>query len=260
MKMKKILSAAMALAMVASMSTSAMALELDGAKLAETAKLDTTAGTYDGAAYNTIKTNGQKGSTAIVVDVSEDNITMFDVIVPIKLHVTQEEGGTYKYENSMKAGQAEATATAKIINKCALGQVKVTDVKVVPTDGYAIKAFDAEAIANAKANSKIFAMKINGLEVQTDGVVVSNNAPEISIHSTLAEGKTDDLTAVYGDYTFKHLDANREEVAEGTSLPAFPVIDNGCVLPINYEVLLPATKDAINGVIYGGVIFTVDFN
>lgn len=261
MKMKKILSAAMALAMVASMSTSAMALELDAAKLADTTKLDVDAGTYDGASYNTADADGEKASTAIVVEVTEENITTFKVTVPIKLHVTQKADGTRLYENSMKDGATEAEATAKIINECSLGQVKVSDVKVVPSTGYEIKAFDADTFANAKVNSKIFGMKLNGVEVQTDGTVVSANAPEVSIHSTLVnktDGKTD-LTRVYGDYTFGYKDADRQDITPA-STPAFPAIDNKCVLPINYEVLLPAFNAAVDNVVYGGVVFTVAFN
>lgn len=260
MKMKKILSAAMALAMVASMSTSAMALELDSAKLADTAKLDTTAGTYDGAAYNTAETDGEKASTAIVVEVTDENITTFKVTVPIKLHVTQKADGSRLYENSMEDGATEADATAKIINECSLGQVKVTDVKVVPSTDYTIKAFDYD-FANAKVNSKIFGMKLNGIEVQADGTVVSANTPDVSIHSTAknaSDGKTD-LERVYGDYTFSYKNEALEDTTPA-STPAFPAIGNKCVLPINYEVLLPAFNAAIDNVVYGGVVFTVAFN
>ena len=55
MKMKKVFSLLTAIAMIASLGTSVFATELTGEMLADDAKLDVVAGTYDGVAYNEVE-------------------------------------------------------------------------------------------------------------------------------------------------------------------------------------------------------------
>ncbi len=263
MNIKKILSATLAVAMVATMSTSVFALELTGDKLADSTKLDVAAGTYDDAKYNEVEVatgydaddaTNRMGSTVVTVD---SEATMFKVTVPIKLHVTQKADGSRVFEDSMTAGgtvSATETRTAKIINECPLGQVKVVDVKIVPSTGYTVSAFDAD-FANMKVNSKTFGMKMNGKDVAADGVVVTANAATDTITSALAnasDGKTD-VARVYSDYTFTY------SAAEG-SRSNFPVIANGSVLPIEYEIKLPAYSETVTNAVYGGVVYTFEFN
>ena len=242
----KVLSSVMALALVASMGTSVFATELTGDNLADTAKLDTTAGTYDGTVYNEFEGDGTAAGKASSVVVVDAEATTFKVTVPIALHVAQDVNGAKTYADDMKAG---STGAAKIINECALGQVKITYVEVVPTTGYTISAFDAD-YSNMKVNSKTFGFKINGAEVGTDGSVISTPATD-TISSVLVkadDGKTD-LTRVYADYTFTK-----------TGASAFPIVANSSVLPITYEAKLPAFSQAVTDANVGGVVFTIDFN
>src|SRR5699024_1642104 len=104
-------------------------------------------------------------------------------------------------------------------NECSMGQVKITDVKVVAAEGYTISAWDAD-YNNMKVNSKTFGFKINGVETPTTGIVVTSNAVTDTITTTVKNGgdsKTD-LTRVYGDYNITR---------SGSS--AFPVIAHASV-------------------------------
>ena len=172
----------------------------------------------------------------------------FKVTVPIALHVHQDTEGVKTYADAMNA--ENATGTAKIINECSMGQVKITDVKVVAAEGYTISAWDAD-YNNMKVNSKTFGFKINGVETQTNGTVVTSNAVTDTITTTVKnnEDSKTDLTRVYGDYNI---------TPSGDS--AFPVIAHASVLPIDYEAKLPAYSDAVTDTNVGAVVFTVDFN
>lgn len=255
MKMKKILSAGLAVMMVASMGTSVFATELTGDMLADDAKLDIVAGTYDGAEYysvvGTVDSGAQDASSVVVVDAEA---TQFKVTVPIALHVAQDANGDKTYEDAM--GE-DLTGAAKVINECNLGQVRIEKVTVVPTTGYTISDFNAD-YANMKVNSKTFGFKINGVEVETDGTVIAASATENVIASTVADeadGKTD-VERIYADYNFDLSNAETDSL-EGAE---FPVIASGSVLPIDYEAKLPAFSSAISDVVYGGVVFVINFN
>lgn len=191
-----------------------------------------------------------KASSIVVLDAEA---TTFKVTVPIALHVHQAADGSHKYADSMEAANGttvDGTGTAKIINECVLGQVKIEDVKLVAATDYTISAWDAD-YKNMKVNSKTFGFKLNGLEANTDGSLARFAVAEDTIASTVvneADGKTD-IERVFTDYEFTRSGDSK-----------FPVINNGCVLPITYEAKLPAYSRAIDAAKIGGVVFTVNFN
>lgn len=237
----------LSVAMMASMAVPTFAAELTSAEIAGA---DTVSGTYNVYEGTDADSDGEidagKASSVVVIDAEA---TTFKVTVPIALHVAQDANGDKTYADDMASG---TTGAAKIINECALGQVKIADVKVVAADGYAITAMDAD-YANMKVNSKVFGFQINGLNVLTDGslegFVVATDADTIS--SALVnegDGKTD-LTRVYADYTFNT-----------TGDKAFPIIANKSVMPITYRAQLPAYSQAVSNANVGGVVFTIDFN
>ena len=239
----KVMTGVLAVAMMMGMTTGVFASELTAGDIAEA---DTTDGTYNvyeptaGAAVT-----AGKASSVVVVDAEA---TTFKVTVPIALHVHQDTEGVKTYADAMNA--ENATGTAKIINECSMGQVKITDVKVVAAEGYTISAW-GDDYNNMKVNSKTFGFKINGVETQTNGTVVTSNAVTDKITTTVKngeDGKTD-LTRVYGDYNI---------TPSGDS--AFPVIAHASVLPIDYEAKLPAYSNAVTDTNVGAVVFTVDFN
>lgn len=253
MKMKKVFSLLTAIAMIASLGTSVFATELTGEMLADDAKLDVVAGTYDGVAYNevegTIDSGAQVASSVVVVDAEATHLKVW---VPLTLHVAQDVYGEKTYADAMGEG---LNGTAKIINESNLGQARIDEVYVVPKEGHTISAFDAD-YANMKSNTKTFGFKINGVEVQEDGSVISDSVTENVITSTVKDtedGKTD-VERVYSDYNFNLSEVDELEGAQ------FPVIANGSVLPLDYEAKLPAFSSAISDVVYGGVVFTISFN
>lgn len=244
MKMNaKLMSGLMTVAMVGSMATPVFATELTSAEIAG-AVTDGSGNYHVYELTDAPEIVEGKASSVVVLDAEATN---FKVTVPIALHVAQDAEGNKTYADDMQNG---ATGAAKIINECALGQVKINDVKIVAVDGYTISAWDAD-YANMKVNSKTFGFKLNGLETETSGALTGFAVAEDTIASSVvneADGKTD-IERVYADYTF-----NRS----GDS--AFPVINNGCVLPITYEAKLPAYSQAVVNTNIGGVVFTVDFN
>ena len=239
----KLMSGLMTVAMVGSMATPVFATELTAGDIAGAA----TDGSGNYHVYELTDADeivAGKASSVVVLDAEATN---FKVTVPIALHVAQDAEGNKTYADDMADG---TTGAAKIINECSLGQVKIADVKIVAVEGYSISAWDAD-YANMKVNSKTFGFKLNGLETATDGSLNGFAVAEDTIASELVnaeDGKTD-LERVYADYTFTR---------EGDS--AFPVINNGCVLPITYEAKLPAYSQAVVNTNIGGVVFTVDFN
>lgn len=244
MKMNaKLMSGLMTVAMVGSMATPVFATELTPADIAGAA----TDGSGNYHVYELENADEIVAGKASSVIVLEADATNFKVTVPIALHVAQDAEGNKTYADDMADG---TTGAAKIINECSLGQVKIADVKIVAVDGYTISDWEAD-YANMKVNSTTFGFKLNGLVANTDGSLADFAVAEDTIASTIvdeADGKTD-LERVYADYTF-----NRS----GDS--AFPVINNGCVLPITYEAKLPAYSQAVVNTNIGGVVFTVDFN
>lgn len=242
----KIMSLMLASAMIMSLGVTAFATELTGDNLMDTEKLDTAAGTYDGNKYNEFEGDGTTDGKASSVVVVDAEATTFKATVPIALRGSQAADGTLTFADDMQAG---STGTAKIINGNALGQVKIVSVKLTPVAGTTISPFDSK-FEDMKVNSKTFGFKINGVEVGADGII-TNTAATDTITSTVKnvdDGKTD-TTRVYDDYTFTR---------SGDS--AFPVITNGSVLPITYEIKLPAYSQAVDNVPYASVVFTVDFN
>jgi len=238
----KVMTGVLAVAMMMGMTTGVFASELTAGDIAGA---DTTSGDYN--VYE--PTAGEavtagKASSVVVVDA---DATTFKVTVPIALHVHQDTEGVKTYADAMAADE---TGAAKIINECSMGQVKITDVKVVAAEGYTISAWDAD-YDNMKVNSKTFGFKINGVETQTNGTVVTSNAVTDTITTTVKnnEDSKTDLTRVYGDYNI---------TPSGDS--AFPVIAHASVLPIDYEAKLPAYSDAVTDTNVGAVVFTVDFN
>ena len=246
----KVMTGVLAVAMMMGMTTGVFASELTAGDIISD-DLDISMGTLDGTPYNVYEpTAGEtvtagKASSVVVVDAEA---TTFKVTVPIALHVHQDTEGVKTYADAMNA--ENATGTAKIINECSMGQVKITDVKVVAAEGYTISAWDAD-YNNMKVNSKTFGFKINGVETQTNGTVVTSNAVTDTITTTVKnnEDSKTDLTRVYGDYNITR---------SGSS--AFPVIAHASVLPIDYEAKLPAYSAAVEDKNVGAVVFTVDFN
>ena len=239
----KVMTGVLAVAMMMGMTTGVFASELTAGDIADADTTDGTYNVYEPTAGEAVTAG--KASSVVVVDAEA---TTFKVTVPIALHVHQDTEGVKTYADAMNA--ENATGAAKIINECAMGQVKITDVKVVAAEGYTISAWDAD-YNNMKVNSKTFGFKINGVETQTNGTVVTSNAVTDTITTTVKnneDGKTD-LTRVYGDYNI---------TPSGDS--AFPVIAHASVLPIDYEAKLPAYSKAVTDTNVGAVVFTVDFN
>lgn len=239
----KVMTGVLAVAMMMGMTTGVFASELTAGDIAEADTTDGTYNVYEPTAGEAVTAG--KASSVVVVDAEA---TTFKVTVPIALHVHQDTEGVKTYADAMNA--ENATGAAKIINECSMGQVKITDVKVVAAEGYTISAWDDD-YNNKKVNSKTFGFKINGLEAQTNGTVVTSNAVTDTITTTVKngeDGKTD-LTRVYGDYNI---------TPSGDS--AFPVIAHASVLPIDYEAKLPAYSNAVTDTNVGAVVFTVDFN
>lgn len=232
-------------AMMASMAVPTFAAELTSAEIAGADTVNGTYNVYEGTdADSDGEIDAGKASSVVVIDAEA---TTFKVTVPIALHVAQDANGDKTYADDMADG---TTGAAKIINECALGQVKIADVKVVAADGYAITAMDDD-YANMKVNSKVFGFQINGLNVNTDGTLEGFAVADDTIKSELvdeADGKTD-LERVYADYTFTRS-------GDG----AFPVIANKSVMPITYRAMLPAYSQAVSNANVGGVVFTIDFN
>lgn len=238
----KVMTGVLAVAMMMGMTTGVFASELTAGDIADADTTDGTYNVYEPTAGEAVTAG--KASSVVVVDAEA---TTFKVTVPIALHVHQDTEGVKTYADAMAADE---TGAAKIINECSMGQVKITDVKVVAAEGYTISDWDAD-YNNMKVNSKTFGFKINGLEAQTNGTVVTSNEVTDTITTTVKngeDGKTD-LTRVYGDYNI---------TPSGDS--AFPVIAHASVLPIDYEAKLPAYSNAVTDTNVGAVVFTVDFN
>ena len=162
--LKKILSGAMAVAMVASLSVNCFAIGLTTENL-ESAELDTAAGTLAGAAYNEYKVEGGQndivaGDASSVVEINAES-SFFMVSTPILLRVNMAADATMSYPDSMEDGNDGA---AKIINLCPNGMVAIEGVNVVEANDYAIADW-ADEFENKKVNTKEFGFKLNGLEV-----------------------------------------------------------------------------------------------
>lgn len=247
-KNKKVLSSVLAMAMIFSLGMSSVsAMELTPEKLADTGKLDTVAGTYDGEAYNKYSVDGSKGNVtagdASSVVVLNAEGTNFDVVLPIGVRVNRTADGATTTPDSM---DSTSKGLAMIKNNCPLGQVVVVDVKV-NLNGWTATAFDAD-YANMKVNSKNIGFKINGLEMATDGSILTGNTATDTISSTYNVDENTAGVEEFEDYSFTR---------SGSS--AFPIIANGSVLPIEYSAKLPATDSALVNVIPGSIVVTVDF-
>lgn len=249
MKMNaKLMSGLMTVAMVGSMATPVFATELTPADIAG-ALIDGSGNYHVYELTDADEIVEGKASSVVVLDAEATN---FKVTVPIALHVRQDAEGNKTYADDMAEG---TTGAAKIINECALGQVKINDVKIVEVEGYTISAWGAD-YANMKVNSKTFGFKLNGLIANTDGTLADFAVAEDTIASKLVnaeDGKTE-MERVFADYTFTYSAGDKDAAS------AFPVINNGCVLPITYEAKLPAYSQAVVNTNIGGVVFTVDFN
>ena len=109
----------------------------------------------------------------------------------------------------------------------------------------------ADEFENKKVNTKEFGFKLNGLEVKTDGKLDGFVAEATeTIDTVKTNDAVEDIDAEFADYTITRSNDNTV---------AFPVIRNGSVLPIYYEAKLPATSRAINNLVVGGVVFTLNF-
>lgn len=251
----KVMTGVLAVAMMMGMTTGVFASELTAGDIADAYDDDSGSIQSGYENYNVYEptagdpVSAGKASSVVVVDAAA---TTFKVTVPIALHVHQDTEGVKTYADAMAADE---TGAAKIINECSMGQVKITDVKVVAAEGYTISAWDAD-YDNMKVNSKTFGFKINGVESVPAsegkaGTVVTSNAVTDTITTTVKNGEDNktDLTRVYGDYNITR---------SGSS--AFPVIAHASVLPIDYEAKLPAYSKAVTDTNVGAVVFTVDFN
>lgn len=248
--LKKIISVAMAVAMVASLSVNCFAIGLTTENL-ESAELDTAAGTLAGVAYNEYKVEGGQddidaGDASSVVEITAES-SFFMVSTPILLRVNMAADATMTYPDSMEDGNDGA---AKIINLCPNGMVAIEDVNIVEANEYAIADW-ADEFENKKVNTKEFGFKLNGLEVKTDGKLDGFVAEATeTIDTVKTNDAVEDIDAEFADYTITRSNDNTV---------AFPVIRNGSVLPIYYEAKLPATSRAINNLVVGGVVFTLNF-
>lgn len=249
--LKKIISGAMAVAMVASLSVNCFAIGLTTENL-ESAELDTAAGTLAGAAYNEYKVEGGDavdvvaGDASSVVEINAES-SFFMVSTPILLRVNMAADATMTYPDSMEDGNDGA---AKIINLCPNGMVAIENVKIVEANDYAIADW-ADEFENKKVNTKEFGFKLNGLEVKTDGTLDGFVAEATeTIDTVKTNDAVEDIDAEFADYTITRSNDNTV---------AFPVIRNASVLPIYYEAKLPATSSPINNLVVGGVVFTLNF-
>lgn len=239
-------------AMMASMAVPTFAAELTSAEIAGADTVNGTYNVYEGTdADSDGEIDAGKASSVVIVDAEA---TTFKVTVPIALHVAQDANGDKTYADDFYASDE---GMAKIINECALGQVRITDVKVVPAAGYTVTDFEAD-YANMKVNSKNFGFKINGLVAAADtGVVLTANATEETVTTKLADTYAND------DNGLEALEADFESIvysAGDKDSEAFPVITNSSILPIFYEAKLPAYSQAVTNANVGGVVFTIDFN
>lgn len=238
----KIMTCILAVAMMMGMTTGVFASGLTAGDIADADTTDGTYNVYEPTAGEPVVAGD--ASAVIVVDIEP---TILKAVVPIALYVSQNVNGEITCKDAMTA--ENATGTAKIINESAKGPIITTDVKVIAAPTYELTDWNAD-YDSMLVNSKKFGFKINGLEAQTDGTVVSDNDVSDTITTTVKnseDGKTD-LTRVYGDYNI---------TPSGDS--AFPVISHGSVLPIDYEAKLPAYSDEVDNVKVGAVVFTVDF-
>lgn len=254
----KVMTGVLAVAMMMGMTTGVFASELTAGDIADAYDDDSGSIQSGYENYNVYEptagdpVSAGKASSVVVVDAAA---TTFKVTVPIALHVHQDTEGVKTYADAMSDAPENAAGTAKIINECSMGQVKITDVKVVAAEGYTISAWDAD-YNNMKVNSKTFGFKINGVEAVpasegAEGTVVTSNAATDTITTTVKnnEDSKTDLTRVYGDYNITRSGAS-----------AFPVIAHASVLPIDYVANLPAYSRAVTDTNVGAVVFTVDFN
>ena len=131
----KIMTGVLAVAMMMGMTTGVFASELTAGDIADADTTDGTYNVYEPTAGGPVSAG--KASSVVVVDA---DATTFKVTVPIALHVHQNTKGVKTYADAMAADE---TGAAKIINECSMGQVKITDVKVVAAEGYTISAWDA---------------------------------------------------------------------------------------------------------------------
>lgn len=245
---KKILSSVLVMVMIFSLGmTSVSAMELTPEKLEDTDNLDTVAGTYNGEAYNRYTVDGSLGSVtagdASSVVVLDAEGTNFDVIIPISIRINMDAEGNITTPDSM---DSTSKGLAMIKNNCPLGQVVVADVKV-NLNGWTATDFDAD-YANMKVNSKNIGFKINGLEMATDGTILTSNTVTDTISSTFDIDANTAGVEEFEDYNFTR---------NGSS--AFPIIANGSVLPIEYSAKLPAMDSALVNVVPGSIVITVDF-
>ena len=186
--MKTFLAMVMALSMVACMATTAFAADLSA---------------FDGAG---VKIDATDGAGEVPVKLYAEGTT-FSVTVPTSLPV------------SVDANGAVTVATdAKIINN-SFGAVKVTDLKVAATGGWALFDYDSADMTAEKVNTKKMAMIING-EKTTGADAISFTA---------------------GNW-------NRMEGKNATDSDE---------LAITYNAKVPAQSAAINGSTVANVTFTV---
>lgn len=114
-------------------------------------------------------------NTQIIVDAE---VTIFKVTVPVKVNASMKKNGT-----------VEVKGDYKVENKCALGPVLITDIKVVAADGWKVAAYDAD-FANMKASSKVIGVSINEAQAEADGQLVMNE----SLSSVIKHEGHKDLT------------------------------------------------------------------
>ena len=239
----KIMTGVLAVAMMMGMTTGVFASGLTAADIESANIVSGTHNVYEPTPGEPVVAGD--ASAVIVVDIEP---TILKAVVPIALYVSQNENGEITCKDAMTA--ENATGTAKIINESAKGPIIATNVKVIAATNYELTDWNAD-YDSMLVNSKKFGFKINGLEAQTNGTVVTSNAVTDTITTTVKngeDGKTD-LTRVYGDYNITRSGAS-----------AFPVIAHASVLPIDYEAKLPAYSDAVTDTNVGAVVFTVDFN
>ncbi|MEG1723771.1 MAG: hypothetical protein RR313_00115 [Anaerovoracaceae bacterium] len=247
--MQKILTGLLSLALIATMAVPTFAYELTQADIE--AGVNTSTGMLkDGVTqYNTYESTGAtsaagKASTVVEVNASA---TILKLTIPVRERLSLDSNGVITTPDSC---DATSKGLSMIKNRSPLGQIRVTDCKIVNANTWTISAFDSD-FKNIDVNTKTYGFKINGLAVPTNGVVMANNVATDTVTSTFDIAKGEALVEEFGDYTFTY--------SLGESHSAFPIIANGACLPIVYEGKLPGMSSALLDVQVGGVIYNIDF-
>lgn len=164
--MRTFLAMVMSLAMVACMMTTAFAAEMSA---------------FDGGA--SVQIDATDGAGEVPVKLYAEGTT-FSVTVPTSLPVSVDA-----------AGAVTVATDAKIINN-SFGAVKVTNLSIAATGGWAIVDYDSADMTAEKVNTHKVAMIING-EKTTGADAISFSADNWTRLEGKNAGDTDELAITY---------------------------------------------------------------